>query len=398
MSQTNVHVVIALLILSFGTCSEWGYDEGETDWTIEYPECGGSHQSPIDIQIDNSTTCNQPIELVWHSSQRHFAIRNNGHSLQAFAFDVDQEPGGEVSGLSVLNHVNDTDIILNNAWYNTYTSPVNEKYCFDSMHFHWGKTSESGSEHTINGKHFPLELHLVHFSCDYYKSSVAQSAYSSGNLEETYDDDNILAVISVLFEISSEGNPVLEDILNDIVVAGVTEHNTPEQRLGTHLIELYYSDFDLMGLLPNNKEIIGYEGSLTTPPCYETVRWNILKNTMNVSEEQMGRFRKLLESTNITDFIASNYRPTKLLNNRVIYECQDQLDKMSVEKKETKTDDTSDTTTVNDIWFIIGIVFVALFGVAILVIMYLAYLNYYVHDKKDDKERKEYEKVSDTAV
>ena len=137
---------------------------------------------------------------------------------------------------------------------------------------------------------------MVHFSCDYVKSSIAQKEYDAGDLDEEYDDDNILAVISVLFEITNdtnEANPVLEEILNDIVIGGITEHHTKDEQSDTHLIELYYSDFDIMGLLPDNKEIYGYLGSLTTPPCYETIRWNVLRHTSKVSEDQMERFRKL---------------------------------------------------------------------------------------------------------
>ena len=104
----------------------WGYDANETNWVVEYPDCGGDHQSPIDIVIDEQSSCSEPIELEWHASLRHFAIRNNGHSLQAMAFDLEEDKAGELAALSVLNHRNDTDIRLNNAWYNTYTSPINE--------------------------------------------------------------------------------------------------------------------------------------------------------------------------------------------------------------------------------------------------------------------------------
>ena len=37
-------------------------------------------------------------------------------------------------------------------------------YKFAQLHFHWGDTSQQGSEHTLNGKAFPLEVHLVHFN------------------------------------------------------------------------------------------------------------------------------------------------------------------------------------------------------------------------------------------
>ena len=44
--------------------------------------------------------------------------------------------------------------------------PLTVKYEFVEMHFHWGdlnnQTKVVGSEHTIDGTAFPLELHMVH--------------------------------------------------------------------------------------------------------------------------------------------------------------------------------------------------------------------------------------------
>ena len=119
-------LISTLITLSYS--GDWGYDDGELNWVSEYPECGSNHQSPIDLTITEGTTkCDEPIYLEWKSELRHFAIRNNGHSLQAMPFEVDHSPGGETSGLSILNHVNETNIVLKNTWYNTYKSPVNQR-------------------------------------------------------------------------------------------------------------------------------------------------------------------------------------------------------------------------------------------------------------------------------
>lgn len=39
---------------------------------------------------------------------------------------------------------------------------LRDVYKFHSFHFHWGRTSAEGSEHTVDGKSFPLE---VSFPC-----------------------------------------------------------------------------------------------------------------------------------------------------------------------------------------------------------------------------------------
>lgn len=37
-------------------------------------------------------------------------------------------------------------------------------YEFAQLHFHWGDSENKGSEHKIEGKAFPMEVHLVHFN------------------------------------------------------------------------------------------------------------------------------------------------------------------------------------------------------------------------------------------
>ena len=44
------------------------------------------------------------------------------------------------------------------------------RYQFAGLHFHWGSESNEGSEHTVEGQAYPLELHLVHFNSEYGSS------------------------------------------------------------------------------------------------------------------------------------------------------------------------------------------------------------------------------------
>ncbi len=32
------------------------------------------------------------------------------------------------------------------------------------LHFHWGEKATFGSEHLVDGRAFPLEMHLVHYN------------------------------------------------------------------------------------------------------------------------------------------------------------------------------------------------------------------------------------------
>ena len=139
------------------------------------------------------------------------------------------------------------------------------EYCFDSLHFHWGKHNGHGSEHTVNGESFPLEVHLVHYSCDYEQAGEAITDYATGQANIKYDDENVLAVIGVIFEIGKP-NPVLSKILDDMIIDGIYQKDVSSNPA---LLQLFYTEFDLKGLLPESREVVGYLGSLTTPPCFE---------------------------------------------------------------------------------------------------------------------------------
>eukprot|EP00481_Brizalina_sp_1-RS-2013_P000053 TRINITY_DN1009_c0_g1_i1.p1 TRINITY_DN1009_c0_g1~~TRINITY_DN1009_c0_g1_i1.p1 ORF type:complete len:176 (-),score=59.20 TRINITY_DN1009_c0_g1_i1:556-1083(-) len=131
------------------------------------------------------------------------------------------------------------------------------------------------------------------------------------------DDDNLLGVIGVLFEIG-EANPALDLILNDLILQGV---KTFDAEGYVNLLSFYYTQFNLNDLLPANKEMISYKGSLTTPPCYETVRWFIMQHALTVSEAQMAKFRQIAESTDLNDKMEPNWRAEQSINDRTIYKC-----------------------------------------------------------------------------
>eukprot|EP01083_Nonionella_stella_P263435 894910_1 len=183
MKQNSSSILSTLLLaLLINHCNSsplhWGYAD-TLQWTDSYTECGFDHQSPIDIISNSETTC-EPILLDWTSQIEHFAIRNNGHSFQVIPFEIQHKGGSDFSELEILHHANDTNIRLKNLFYNTFKSPIDSECCIDSLHFHWSEDNNFGSEHAINGDKYPLELHIVHHSCDYYVVGEALDAYSSG--------------------------------------------------------------------------------------------------------------------------------------------------------------------------------------------------------------------------
>ena len=70
---------------------------------------------------------------------------------------------------------------------------------------------------------------------------------------------------------------------------------------------------DILPLLPQDRRYYMYMGSLSTPPCTEGVLWLVLKNQVNLSQDQLRLFTKQFPN---------NARPAQALNGRVVREAQ----------------------------------------------------------------------------
>ena len=118
-------------------------------------------------------------------------------------------------------------------------------FALKQFHFH------APSENHIDGKSFPIEAHFVH-------------ADANGNL----------AVVALMFE-QGDSNPALDKLW-----AGCPAKRATSRRCRRRSRQ--------PNLLPGNRDYYRYEGSLTTPPCSEGVRWLVLKQPVPASAEQIG--------------------------------------------------------------------------------------------------------------
>ena len=73
------------------------------------------------------------------------------------------------------------------------------EYFFCQLHFHWGSHSDQGSEHTIDGKEYPMEMHLVHRHLSATNDDDASTALSNAN--------GGALVLAFLFHIGHTANP-----------------------------------------------------------------------------------------------------------------------------------------------------------------------------------------------
>ncbi|WP_438503638.1 carbonic anhydrase [Ectobacillus ponti] len=141
------------------------------------------------------------------------------------------------------------------------------EYKLAQFHFH------TPSEHELNGKGYDMELHLVHKSAD-----------------------NKLAVLGILLKAGQKNEQ-----LAALWAAMPKEKTTADVALNAPV--------DLEALLPKNRATFRYNGSLTTPPCSEGVKWTVLEQPVEISEEQIKQFKSLFPD---------NHRPVQPVNSREV--------------------------------------------------------------------------------
>ena len=118
----------------------------------------GKRQSPIAIDSDNAfiDASLGPLQFLHYEKLRHGLFTNNGHSV-VFTLDNQENFDGK-SNLSALE--NGRPMIKGGGLVG--------EYYLTQLHFHWGNGSVGqGSEHVVNGKAAPLEVHFVHFNSKY---------------------------------------------------------------------------------------------------------------------------------------------------------------------------------------------------------------------------------------
>ncbi|MDY8134560.1 carbonic anhydrase family protein [Aquimarina sp. 2201CG5-10] len=202
-----------------------------------WSDCGGNVQSPINI-VTNSTLEDDSINNInTNYAKSSTDIFNNGHTIQ-FNYN---------SG--------------------SYASLGNIDYNLLQFHFH------TGSEHTVDGLRYPMEMHLVHQD----------------------PTTGLLAVVGIFFTEGRE-NEALAQFM-DHLPENEDDHYTSSE------------EYDIKDILPDELDFYTYNGSLTTPPCSEIVSWYVVKAPVEASHEQLERFEHIMHE---------NFRPVQILDGRTV--------------------------------------------------------------------------------
>ncbi|XP_065856255.1 alpha carbonic anhydrase 7-like [Euphorbia lathyris] len=230
-----------------------GSEKGPEKWgklKKEWSSCNnGSLQSPVDMS-------NQRVKIIrnagnWRRNYKpsNSTVKNRGHDISV------QWEGKEAGSI----YINGT------------------QYFLQQCHWH------SPSEHTINGRRYEMELHMVHENTD-------------PNVK------NKIAVVGLLYKIG-QPDSFLSKLLNDVNLGSMINH---EQGKNMGMV-------DPRNIKMDGKKYYRYLGSLTVPPCTEGVIWTINNKIRTVSKGQVKALREAVH-----DYAEQNARPVQPLNRREI--------------------------------------------------------------------------------
>ncbi|XP_037608266.1 carbonic anhydrase 15 [Sebastes umbrosus] len=248
---------LLIIVVSHVKSEDYCYDEPHCDpyaWGDLFPSCHPlleEHHSPINLDhlqmTRNESLGSLNLEGFDVIQTGHWTLLNDGHSV------VLQVGGGmSVSG-----------------------GGLPDVYHTIQLHFHWGGLATNGSEHTVDGRRYPMEMHIVNMKSIH------------PNLTAALKDPTGLAVLGFFIDVVYADNVhfgLVSQKLSSVAYKGQTTKIKP---------------FPLMSLLPkhNMSQYYRYYGSLTTPPCSQAVVWTLCEVPVYISWSQLAQFTSQIFST-----------------------------------------------------------------------------------------------------
>jgi len=245
----------AILFVAFaaiaGGCKKGEHAEHEHHWSYD-GETGPSH---------------------WGDLKEEFSACKTGNVQSP----IDVTNGGDQGGAAPVFHYSDSKVhvidnghsIQSNFDAGSSIELDGKTYKLVQVHFH------SPSENHLNGETFAMEGHLVHKA-----------------------DDGSLAVVAIFFkEGGADARPAVAKIWSAIPAE--------QEKVNDSAATINANE-----LFPSERTMVRFDGSLTTPPCSEGVKWNVFTAPVELPAEQIATFK---------EHYSHNARPIQPTNGRAFH-------------------------------------------------------------------------------
>ena len=225
---TLIFGVLAIIISHTASAADWtlGKSKNADKYSVKTLCDSGKNQSPVNID-SKKTSANKSIGIKFnYDLTLPETITNTGHLIQ----------------------------VKTRGWAKIKVEGV--EFALKRLDFH------IPSEHTIDGKHYPMEVQFVHKSAD-----------------------NQLAVVS---RMAVPGRPdrTLRKLLENLPMQAGQTKKLASNALKNIEMKKKYGNY------------YRYNGSTTASPCEEGVRWYILKTPMSFSKEQYEKLKSAVKEDN----------------------------------------------------------------------------------------------------
>ncbi|XP_013170998.1 PREDICTED: carbonic anhydrase 1-like isoform X2 [Papilio xuthus] len=248
--------------------ADWDY-KNQNDWGKTFPDCGGRSQSPVDLPLQGFVKAKGGRRLLFTNYDLYpekITVQNDGKRVVLFGeWDRNRMP-----------------LVYGGAAHS-------RRYIFHSLSFVWP------SEHTIGGLQFPMESQALHISAEYGSMKEALDAAPS-------DPQAFLGIVNI-YKFEDHTQKGLREVLRVL-----RRQSTFNVSATVHPLSYF---------VPRFKDYASYQGSLTAPPCTESVLWLVRARSLPVQREAITAAQKLRSPYGDTQSFA--VRITQPLNDRKIF-------------------------------------------------------------------------------
>jgi len=245
--------------------STFNYDNQEAWKDVEFAapitnDCAKDANSPIDIPANVAETCQDNTDRIQLTSGdctlADLKFTSNDHGIKA-------------------------DFVGNCTKPTAKFPDYPETFVAAQFHIH------TSCEHAVNGEGCDAELHIVHFSDDTnlddftsYKAAVVGMMISKDAMEPHQGMESLLSCWARNH--------------NDFVSTCNPESCDVSQMFTEDNPSCDDAAFDAYSLIPEGSGYYNYMGGLTTPPCSQIVRWNLMDTKVSITLKQWSTMANLI--------------------------------------------------------------------------------------------------------